>query len=204
MSKSSKRWLQEHERDVFVKQARQTQYRSRAVYKLMEIDKQDHLFRPGQTVIDLGAAPGGWSQYAAERAGIQGTVVAIDILPMEPVNNVLIIQGDFSEQKTVGACLEGLGGNRADLVISDMAPNISGIRTTDQARSMYLAELAFEFAGDVLKQGGDMLVKLFQGQGTEQYRRQLVDVFQRVKYRKPKASKGESREFYILAQGYDV
>lgn len=204
MSKSSKRWVHEHERDVFVKQARQTQYRSRAVYKLMELDRQDHLFRPGQTVIDLGAAPGSWSQYAVQRVGVRGTVVAVDILPIEPLDDVMIIKGDFTEQKTVDDCLDLLGGNRADLVISDMAPNISGIRTTDQARSMYLAELALDFAGAVLKQGGDMLVKLFQGQGTEQYRRQLVDVFQRVKYRKPKASKDSSREFYILAQGYDV
>jgi len=204
MSKSSKRWLQEHQRDEFVRQVRQSQYRSRAVYKLMEIDKQDHLFRPGQTVIDLGAAPGSWSQYAAERVGNQGKVIAVDVLQMEPLEKVLFIQGDFTEQITVDNCLECLKGTRADLVISDMAPNISGIRTTDQARSMYLAELALDFAGTVLKQGGSMLVKLFQGQGTDQYRKQLVEVFQRVKYRKPKASKDSSREFYILAQGYDV
>ena len=204
MAKSSKRWMQEHERDIFVKQARQTQYRSRAVYKLMEIDKQDHLFRPGQTVIDLGAAPGSWSQYAAERVGVQGMVIAVDILPIDPIENVLVMQGDFTEQKTADACLERLDGKRADLVISDMAPNISGIRSTDQARSMYLAELTVDFAGTVLQRGGDMLVKLFQGQGADQYRRQLLDVFQRVKYRKPAASKDSSREFYILALGYDV
>ena len=204
MSKSSKRWLQDHERDVFVKQARHTQYRSRAVYKLMEIDKQDQLFRPGQIVIDLGAAPGSWSQYAAERTGTSGTVIAVDILPVHPIEKVIIVNGDFTEQKTVDECLERLDGKRVDLVISDMAPNISGIRTTDQARSMYLAELTYEFACSVLKQGGGMLVKMFQGQGTDSYRRQLVDVFQRVKYRKPKASKDSSREFYILAQGYNV
>ena len=204
MGKSSKRWLQDHERDVFVKQARHTQYRSRAVYKLMEIDKQDQLFRPGQIVIDLGAAPGSWSQYAAERTGTSGTVIAVDILPVHPIEKVIIVNGDFTEQKTVDECLERLDGKRVDLVISDMAPNISGIRTTDQARSMYLAELTYEFACSVLKQGGGMLVKMFQGQGTDSYRRQLVDVFQRVKYRKPKASKDSSREFYILAQGYNV
>ena len=204
MGKSSKRWLQEHDRDVYVKQARQTQYRSRAVYKLMEIDKQDQLFRPGQTVIDLGAAPGSWSQYAAERTGSNGTVIAVDILPVQPMDNVIIVHGDFTEQKTVDECLERLDGRQADLVISDMAPNISGIRTTDQARSMYLAELTYDFASNVLKQGGDMLVKLFQGSGTDPYRQQLVDIFQRVKYRKPKASKDSSREFYILAQGYTV
>ena len=204
MSKSSKRWLQEHERDAFVKQARQTQYRSRAVYKLMEIDKQDQLFHPGQTVIDLGAAPGSWSQYAAERTGNRGLVLAVDILPMQPMDNVKIVNGDFTEQTTVDDCLDQLDGKQADLVISDMAPNISGIRTTDQARSMYLAELTYEFACTVLKQDGGMLVKMFQGQGTDPYRQQLADVFQRVKYRKPKASKDSSREFYILAQGYNV
>lgn len=204
MGKSSKRWVQEHERDAFVRQARQTRYRSRAVYKLKEIDKQDHLFRAGQIVIDLGAAPGSWSQFAAERVGMQGTVIAVDLLPVDPIAGVIVISGDFTEQKTVDDCLECLGEKRADLVISDMAPNISGIRTADQARSMYLAELALDFAGAVLKQGGDLLVKMFQGQGTDQYRRQLIDIFQRVKYRKPKASKDSSREFYILAQGYDV
>lgn len=204
MSKSSKRWLQEHERDAFVRQARQTQYRSRAVYKLMEIDKQDQLFHPGHVVVDLGAAPGSWSQYAAERTGSSGTVIAVDILPMQPMDNVTIVHGDFTEQKTLDDCLQVLDGRRADLVISDMAPNISGIRTTDQARSMYLAELTYDFACTVLKQGGGMLVKMFQGQGTETYRQQLVDEFQRVKYRKPRASKDSSREFYILAQGYNV
>lgn len=204
MGKSSKRWVQEHERDVYVKQARQSQYRSRAVFKLQEIDKQEGLLRPGQTVVDLGAAPGSWSQYAAERVGGRGTVVAVDILPMPALAGVLFIQGDFTEQITFTECLDSLRGQQADLVISDMAPNISGIRDTDQARSMHLAELVYEFSSAALKKGGGMLVKLFQGSGSDQYRRQLLDVFQRVKYKKPGASKDSSREFYILAQGYDV
>ncbi|MBF8268952.1 MAG: 23S rRNA methyltransferase [Gammaproteobacteria bacterium] len=204
MSKSSRRWVQEHERDPYVRQARQSQYRSRAVYKLMEIDRQDHLFRRGQTVIDLGAAPGSWSQFASERVGAQGKVIAVDILTMEPVPDVLFIMGDFTEQQTVDDCLRCLSGSRVDLVISDMAPNISGIRHTDQARSMYLAELVFEFSTAVLKPGGNLLVKVFQGADVEPYRRRLVDVFQRVKHRKPKASRDSSREFYMLAQGYNV
>ena len=204
MSKSSRRWVQEHERDPYVRQARQSQYRSRAVYKLMEIDRQDHLFRRGQTVIDLGAAPGSWSQFASERVGAQGKVIAVDILTMEPVPDVLFIMGDFTEQQTVDDCLRCLSGSKVDLVISDMAPNISGIRHTDQARSMYLAKLVFEFSTAVLKPGGNLLVKVFQGADVEPYRRRLVDVFQRVKHRKPKASRDSSREFYMLAQGYNV
>ena len=204
MAKSSRRWVQEHARDPYVRQARQSQYRSRAVYKLMEIDKQDHLFHRGQTVIDLGAAPGSWSQFASERVSAQGKVIAVDILPMEPVSDVLFIRGDFTEQQTADDCHRWLSGARVDLVISDMAPNISGIRHTDQARTMYLAELVFEFACTVLKPEGNLLVKVFQGADIEPYRRRLVEVFQRVKHRKPKASRDSSREFYMLAQGYHV
>ena len=204
MAKSSRRWVQEHARDPYVRQARQSQYRSRAVYKLMEIDKQDHLFHRGQTVIDLGAAPGSWSQFASERVSAQGKVIAVDILPMEPVSDVLFIRGDFTEQQTADECLRCLSGAKVDLVISDMAPNISGIRHTDQARTMYLAELVFEFACTVLKPEGNLLVKVFQGADIEPYRRRLVEVFQRVKHRKPKASRDVSREFYMLAQGYHV
>ena len=204
MAKSSKRWVQEHARDPYVRQARQSQYRSRAVYKLMEIDKQDHLFHRGQTVIDLGAAPGSWSQFASERVGAQGKVIAVDILPMDPVPDVLFIRGDFTERQTPDDCLKCLSGSKVDLVISDMAPNISGIRHTDQARTMYLAELVFEFACTVLKPEGNLLVKVFQGADIEPYRRRLVEVFQRVKHRKPKASRDSSREFYMLAQGYHV
>jgi 23S rRNA (uridine2552-2'-O)-methyltransferase len=170
----------------------------------MEIDRQDHLLRPGQLVIDLGAAPGSWSQYCAERVGIRGKVYAIDVLPMEPVANVNFIHGDFTDPATVEAALAAMAGQKTDLVLSDLAPNISGIRLTDQARAMDLAEAVFEFAVCVLKPGGDLLVKMFQGEGTDAYRRRLVETFQRVKHRKPRASRGSSREFYILAQGYVV
>lgn len=204
MAKSSKRWIQEHERDAFVRKARQSQYRSRAVYKLQEIDKQDHLLRRGQIVIDLGAAPGSWSQFASEQVTAQGKVIAVDTLSMEPIQNVWFIKGDFTQQITLDSCHECLSGNKADLVISDMAPNISGIRSTDQARCMVLAELVYEFSKIVLKPGGNMLVKVFQGLGTDAYKRQLIEVFQRVICRKPKASRDSSREFYILAQSYDV
>jgi len=204
MSKSSRRWVQAHERDPYVRQARQSQYRSRAVFKLMEINKQDHLIRRGQTVVDLGAAPGSWSQYVGEQVGVQGKVIAVDILPMEAVPNVFFIRGDFVEQQTVDACLERLAGSKADLVISDLAPNITGIRLTDQARAMNLAELVLDFTTMVLKPGGSLLIKLFQGADVEPYRRRLAEFFQRVRHRKPKASRDSSREFYILAQGYHV
>ena len=204
MAKGGKRWVQEHERDTYVKLARQSHYRSRAVYKLMEIDKQDHLFQRGQTVVDLGAAPGSWSQFAGERVGVQGKVIAVDILPMEPVPHVIFIRGDFTERQTPDDCLKCLSGSKVDLVISDMAPNITGIRHTDQARVMHIAEVVLEFAIAVLKPGGDLLVKVFQGAEVDEYRRRLADVFQRVKHRKPKASRDSSREFYILARGYHV
>ena len=204
MAKSNKSWLQAHRRDQFVKRARDSRYRSRAVYKLQEIDQRDHLLKPGQTVVDLGAAPGGWSQYAAERMGGTGKVIAVDILAMEPVNDVVFIQGDFSGENTVNACLAALGGGRADLVICDMAPNLTGIRSTDQARSLGLAELALDFARPVLRPGGDLLVKLFQGEGIDAFKRELRTHFQKVMVRKPQASRSSSREFYILARGYGV
>ena len=204
MAKRSKRWLQEHDRDTYVRQARDSHYRSRAVYKLQEIDRQYRLIQPGQTVIDLGAAPGSWSQWASEKVGRQGKVIAVDILPMEPVRNVTFIQGDFNEQAVLDKCLEQLSGSKADLVISDMAPNITGIRTTDQARSLHLAELVLDFSALELNPGGNMLVKLFQGSGIDEYKRKLVDKFQKVIVRKPKASRPGSREFYMLAIGYDV
>lgn len=204
MAKSSKRWVQDHERDEFVKKARQSHYRSRAVYKLQEIDNRDSLFQPGQHVVDLGAAPGSWSQYVSERVGDSGYVISIDILPIETLNKVRIIQGDFTEQKTLDECLQILSGKKVDVVISDMAPNISGIKSTDQARIMYLAELAYDFVHSVLKPGGSMLIKVFQGQGTDQFRAELIQCFQRVIIRKPKASRDSSSELYILAQGYNV
>lgn len=201
-SSGSKRWLQRQEKDPYVKKARQSHYRSRAAYKLAGIDKKDHLFRPGQTVIDLGAAPGSWSQYVAERVGEQGRIIAIDILPLEPIDNVLFIQGDFTEQAVYEECLARLDGRRCDLVISDLAPNISGIRATDQAASLYLAELARDLALEVLKPGGHLLVKLFQGKGSDAFRQSLGEHFAKIATRKPDASRDNSREFYVLARSY--
>jgi len=204
MAKSSKRWLQEQQRDQFVQQARRSRYRSRAVYKLQEIDEKDRLFRPGQVIVDLGAAPGSWSQYARNRIGSAGKLIAVDILPMEPLPEVLFIQGDFTQTAVLEDCIQGLPDGTADLVISDMAPNLTGIRSTDQARSMYLAELVHDFSIGVLKPGGDMLVKMFQGQGADEYKKGLIKHFQKLMVRKPKASRDNSREFYILGRGYVV
>lgn len=204
MGRSSKRWVREHERDAFVRQARHSHYRSRAVYKLQEIDERDHLLRRDQVVVDLGAAPGSWSQYACERVGNRGRVIAVDILPLKSIENLTFIEGDFTEQKTVDRCLSCLGGSAVDLVISDMAPNITGIMSTDQMRSLELAERVLEFSKSVLKPEGKMLVKVFQGPGTDAFKKRLNEVFQRVISRKPRASKDSSREFYILALGYHV
>jgi len=199
---SNKHWLARHQKDPYVKQAQQSHYRSRAVYKLIEIDEKDRLFRQGQTIIDLGAAPGSWSQYVSEKIGHQGRLIAIDILPMDPIANTLFIKGDFTEQPVVTQCLQAINHGKADLVISDMAPNLSGIRAMDQAHSLYLAELSFELAKSVLKQGGDMLVKLFEGEGTDRYRHELKEHFEKVIVRKPKASRDGSREFYVLARTF--
>ncbi len=204
MAKSSRRWLQQQQHDPYVKQAQQSHYRSRAVYKLIEIDRRDRLFRPGQKVIDLGAAPGSWSQYASEQIGTQGHVIAVDILPLEALDNVLFIKGDFTEVAIIEKCQDSLANKNVDLVISDMAPNLTGIRETDQARSMHLAELVYDFSCKVLKPGGGMLVKLFQGTGAQCYKKELMEQFQRVITRKPKASRSSSREFYVVAQGYKV
>ncbi|MBI1733157.1 MAG: RlmE family RNA methyltransferase [Gammaproteobacteria bacterium] len=204
MSKGSKRWLKEHARDAFVKQARRSGFRSRAACKLQELDEREKLLKPGQTVVDLGAAPGSWSQYASRRVGPAGRVVAVDILPMQPVRNVRFIQGDFSDENVFRHCLDALAGTHADLVISDLAPNLSGIRVTDQARSMHLAELVLDFACRTLCKGGDLLIKVFEGAGTEGFRRELARRFQRVTVRKPRASRDASREYYVLARGYKV
>ncbi len=204
MAKSGKQWLQRQNRDPYVKQARSADFRSRAVFKLKEIDQRDRIFHPGQVVVDLGAAPGSWSQYASQRIGLRGMVLAVDILEMEPIANVLFIKGDFSEPEIFEQCIGNLPDHAADLVISDMAPNLSGIRSTDQARSMYLAELVYDFSCRILKVEGTMLVKMFQGQGADEYTRSLRKRFRRVVVRKPGASRDKSREFYILAQGYVV
>ena len=202
--KPSKEWVQKQNSDPYVKQARESHYRSRAVYKLQEIDKKDGLIKPSYCVVDLGSAPGSWSQYAAERIGANGRVVAVDILPMDPINGVLFTQGDFTEEEVEKAFLEQVGEQKVDLVISDMAPNLTGIRVTDQARSMAMAELVHDFCLKVLKPGGDLLIKLFEGAGTNEYRQLLQEHFTKVMTRKPGASRDKSREFYILARSYKL
>jgi 23S rRNA (uridine2552-2'-O)-methyltransferase len=201
-SKSSSRWLKEHFDDEFVLRAQKEGYRSRAIYKLIEIQQKDHILKPGMTVIDLGAAPGGWSEYAVKKLGSKGRMIALDILPMEPIDGVEIIQGDFREDAVLEQLLDLMGGAGADLVISDMAPNISGMEVVDIPRSYYLAELALDLARQVLKPGGGLLVKLFQGEGFDAYQKELKQSFSRVVMRKPKASRARSREIYALATGY--
>ncbi|MFO7602387.1 MAG: 23S rRNA (uridine(2552)-2'-O)-methyltransferase RlmE [Gammaproteobacteria bacterium] len=202
-SKQSKRWLKEHFDDPYVQQAQKDGYRSRAVYKLLEIDDKDHLLRPGMAVVDLGAAPGGWSQIAAMRLGDTGRLVALDILPMDALADVSFIQGDFREESVYNELLALLGDTPIDLVMSDMAPNTSGIKAVDQPRAMYLAELALELAQKILKPGGDFLVKVFQGEGFDAYLNELRNSFKKVMVRKPKASRPRSREVYLLARGYN-
>ncbi len=203
-TKSSKRWLKEHFGDPYVKRAQQEGYRSRAVYKLLEIQEKDRLIKPGMTVVDLGAAPGGWSQLAAQWVGRKGRVIATDILPMDPLDGVEFLQGDFREQDVLEQLLSLLGEAKADLVISDMAPNISGMGAVDQPRAMYLVELALDLARQVLRPGGDFLAKLFQGEGSEAFLRELRASFGQVKIRKPKASRARSREVYVVARNYNV
>ncbi len=203
-SKSSGRWLQEHFDDEYVKQAQKDGYRSRAVYKLLEIDAKDHLLKPGMTVVDLGAAPGGWAEVAVQRVGATGRVIALDILPMDSLPGVTFIQGDFREEAPYQALLEVLGDTPVDLVMSDMAPNISGMKAVDQPRAMYLAELALDLARKVLKPGGDLLVKAFNGEGIDAYKKELRQDFDKLIVRKPRASRPRSAEIYLLARGYNV
>lgn len=200
--KSGKQWVQSHNKDCYVRQARLAHYRSRAVYKLQQIDQKDNLFKPNASVVDIGSAPGSWSQYAVESVGPDGRVIAVDMLPMEPIDGVILITGDFADEAVEKACMEHTGNHTVDLVISDMAPNLSGIRATDQARTMALAERVLSFSLDTLKQGGDLLIKLFEGVGTSQYRQSLKEHFAKVMTRKPGASKYNSREFYVLARSY--
>ena len=200
-SHSSKQWLRRHVNDPYVKRSKQEGYRSRSAYKLLEVDERDKLFRPGQVVVDLGSAPGGWSQVAAKKAGSHGLVVAIDLLEMEPVPGVEFIHGDFTRKAGLEAVEAALGGRKADLVLSDMAPNFTGIPMTDQARSMELAEMALEFARLHLKPDGALLVKTFQGSGHQEYLQALRRSFAKVLVRKPESSRGESAEQYLLARG---
>lgn len=203
-SKSSGRWLKEHFDDPYVQRAQQEGYRSRAVYKLVEINEKERLFKPGMRVIDLGAAPGGWSQMAAQLIGGKGQVVALDVLPMDPLPGVEVLQGDFREQAVLERLLEAVGGQPVDLVLSDMAPNISGMKSVDQPRAMYLAELALDLARQVLKPGGDLVVKVFQGEGFQELLAEARRSFRKVGTRKPKASRPRSREVYLVARDYHV
>ncbi|MCI0400784.1 MAG: RlmE family RNA methyltransferase [Gammaproteobacteria bacterium] len=202
--RSSKQWLKEHSRDPFVKQAQQAGYRSRAVYKLMEIDNRDRLLRPGMSVIDLGAAPGAWSQYVSQIVGPAGRVIALDKLPMEPVKNVSFMQGDLADKRVRDRLTRALAKCPVDLVISDLAPNMSGIKATDEARMMRLLERVSDLAFEVLKPGGTLLVKGFQGVDFSSYVKELRKHFQHVSIRKPKASRQFSSEVYVLARSYVV
>ena len=202
MSKAGRRWRQARERDPYIRQARAEGRRSRAAYKLRELDARHRLLRPGCRVCDLGAAPGGWSQYAAERCAPNGAVLAVDILPMPPVEGALFIQGDFTAAATQERCQAALDGRRLDLVLSDMAPNLSGIRDADQARSAALAESVLQFARRALQPGGGLLVKLFQGAEAAAYMKKVGGEFQTLVSCKPWASKAASREWYLLARGY--
>ncbi|KXS37191.1 MAG: 23S rRNA (uridine2552-2'-O)-methyltransferase [Halomonadaceae bacterium T82-2] len=201
-SKSSAGWLKEHFDDPYVKRSWQDGYRSRASYKLLELDEKDQLFKPGMTVIDLGAAPGGWSQVAAERVEPNGLVIASDILEMDALAGVEFIQGDFTEDEVLEAILAQLGERPVDLIISDMAPNMSGMAAIDQPKAMYLVELALDLARQTLKPGGRLLTKVFQGEGFDDYLKALRDSFTRVMTRKPGASRNRSREVYLLADGF--
>lgn len=197
---SSRRWLNEHFSDPYVKRSQQAGLRSRAFFKLEELQERDKIFRPGMTVIDLGAAPGGWSQYLKNCLGPRGKVIALDILPMDHLPHVEFIQGDFTEEKTLAVLKEKLQDAQVDWVISDMAPNLSGIASADQARSIELAELALAFALDVLPPKGGFLVKSFQGSGFDEFLLSIRQSFKRVSIRKPKASRDRSREVYLLAR----
>ena len=203
-SKSSKQWLKEHFEDEYVLRSQQDGYRSRAIYKLIEINKKDKLLKQGMTVVDLGAAPGGWSQYAATQVGKSGNVIALDILPMDPLPDVSFIEGDFREDEVLEGLMTVIGKDKADLVFSDMAPNISGMGVVDNPRAYYLAELALDLAEQVLKPGGGLLVKLFQGEGFDSYLKRLKSSFSTVLIRKPKASRQRSREIYALATGFEL
>jgi 23S rRNA (uridine2552-2'-O)-methyltransferase len=201
-SKSSRRWLAEHVNDPYVKQAQKEGYRSRASYKLLELNEKDKLIRPGMLVVDLGSAPGGWSQVAGRLVGDHGRVLAIDILPMDSLENVDFIQGDFTEESVLNQILERLGDRRPELIISDMAPNISGIDSADQASSIYLVELALDLVRQVLKPGGNFVTKLFQGEGSDAYLKSVRESFDKVLVRKPGASRPRSREVYLVAKGF--
>ena len=199
---SSKAWLKEHRDDVYVQRAQKEGYRSRACYKLIELNEKDRLLRPGMMVVDLGSAPGGWSQVAAGIVGVKGRVIATDILPMDTLEDVDFIQGDFTEEAVFDALLEAIGDEPVDLVMSDMAPNMSGMTAVDQPRAMYLVELAVDMASRVLAPKGAFVAKVFQGEGFDELFRGLREQYQTVLTRKPDASRPRSREVYIVAKGF--
>lgn len=201
-SKSSHRWLQEHVNDPYVKQAQKDGYRSRSSYKLIELNEKDRLIRPGMLVMDLGSAPGGWSQVASKLVGEKGRVLATDILPMDAIKNVEFIQGDFTDEAVFNQILEALNSAKPDLIISDIAPNITGIESADQGTSIYLVELALDMVRRVLKPKGNFVVKVFQGTGSDAYLKDVRTSFEKVTVRKPKASRPRSREVYVVARGF--
>ncbi|MEW8627267.1 MAG: 23S rRNA (uridine(2552)-2'-O)-methyltransferase RlmE [Candidatus Thiodiazotropha sp.] len=203
-SKSSRKWLDRHFNDAYVKQAQKAGYRSRAAFKLLEIQEKDKLIKPGMKVVDLGAAPGGWSQIARDLVGDKGQVYALDILPMDPIAGVEFIQGDFRETEPLEALRNLLDGAQIDLVISDMAPNVTGMASVDQPRSIYLCELALDFARECLKPGGGFVVKVFQGEGFDDYLREVRSSFTRVVSRKPDSSRAKSREIYLVAGNFKM
>ena len=201
-SKTSHNWLKEHFDDKYVKMAQKDGYRSRASYKLLEIQEKDKIIRPGMTVIDLGAAPGGWSQVTSRLIGGQGRLIASDILEMDSIPDVTFIQRDFTEDAVLAQILEAVGNTQVDLVISDMAPNMSGLSAVDMPRAMFLCELALDLAGRVLRPGGDFLIKVFQGEGFDVYHKDIRKLFDKVQMRKPLSSRDRSREQYLLGRGF--
>lgn len=199
-SKSSNRWLQEHASDIYVKRAAAEGYRSRAVYKLIELDEKDKLIKPESNILELGAAPGGWTQYLSRKAGNRARIVASDILPMDSLPDVRFILGDFTEQATADAIAQAMENRKVDLVLSDMAPNLSGVGVSDQSRAMGLVELALESACEFLATDGVFAVKVFQGEGFDPFMQQVRSRFRQVKVRKPAASRSRSREVYVVAR----
>lgn len=198
-----KAWMHEHVTDHWVQEAQRRGYRSRAAFKLLELAEKDKLLRPGLRVVDLGAAPGSWTQVLRERVGPQGTILALDLLDMDPLPGVTVLKGDFREDVVLEQLAQAMGGRKADLVVSDMAPNLSGIESADQARSVHLGELALTFAVDWLQPGGNLVVKAFQGEGFQEFQRAMQARFAKVYVRKPKASRDRSREVYLVAKGLE-
>jgi len=201
-TKSSADWLSRHVSDPFVKQAQKEGYRARSAYKLIELNEKDRLIRPGMRILDLGSAPGGWSQVAGKLVGARGRVLATDILPMDALPNVDFLQGDFTEDVVVEKMLDWLGGAKFDLILSDIAPNTTGIGSVDAAKSVYLLELALDAARKTLKSRADFVAKMFQGAGSDQFLKELRTHFEKVAVRKPAASRKESREVYVVAKGF--